>query len=339
MSAGKYVAPNYTTQSGTVYPLGIDKAAEIMRRLAAMFNPSAQDTPNMTVLVDAGSLYKGKNLTEVAAQNTAVITAPVTDPRIDRVQLDPNTGAISIVAGVEAASPIPTDYDFGFLPICQILLSPSTTQITDSLITDERQLLMVPIRVFVWDLLDDADATTFMTTLRDGLAVETAPAVDDEVFIRDTSATAVDRITLQNLLKVINALTEDTTPDRGADFVTTYDASAALPKKVKLENLVNVKPLAKDHGTKSGAYTLQLDEADLHLVAFSAAATLTIASANTNDKATVVVKNGGNAITLAGIDNDSPTLTNAATSQDLLAIVKSFGKISVVGVVLNRPTV
>jgi hypothetical protein len=99
-----------------------------------------------------------------------------------------------------------------------------------------------------------------------------------------------------------------------------------------------VKPLVKDHGTKSANYTLQLDEAELHLVAFSAAATLTIASTLTNDKATVVIKNGGNAITLAGIDNDPPILTNAVSKQDFVGLVKSFGKISAVAVVINKST-
>lgn len=91
------------------------------------------------------------------------------------------------------------------------------------------------------------------------------------------------------------------------------------------------KPLAKDHGTKSAAYTLQLDEADFHVIAFSAAATLTIASAHPNDRATVAIKNNGFVVTVAGIDNNPPTLTAASGTQDILAIVKSFGKVSVVG--------
>lgn len=106
----------------------------------------------------------------------------------------------------------------------------------------------------------------------------------------------------------------------------------------RLNKPSSAKPRVKDHGTRAASYTLQLDEADLHLVAFSAVATLTIASVNTDDKATVVVKNGGNAITLAGIDVAAPTLTNAASTQDLLAIAKSFGKIIVTAAMLNVVT-
>src|SRR6185369_6575304 len=40
------------------------------------------------------------------------------------------------------------------------------------------------------------------------------------------------------LIDIVTGLTEDTTPDTAADFVVTYDTSAALLKKVKPENLV-----------------------------------------------------------------------------------------------------
>lgn len=69
------------------------------------------------------------------------------------------------------------------------------------------------------------------------LTAETAPAVADLVALYDATAAAHRKMTLQNLLKVINALTEDTTPDDSNDFVVTYDASAMLPKKVKLNNV------------------------------------------------------------------------------------------------------
>jgi hypothetical protein len=64
------------------------------------------------------------------------------------------------------------------------------------------------------------------------LSAETAPAPDDELLLYDLSATAADKITLVNLLKVINALTEDTAPSNTADFVVTYDVSAGAVKKV-----------------------------------------------------------------------------------------------------------
>jgi hypothetical protein len=50
--------------------------------------------------------------------------------------------------------------------------------------------------------------------------------------LSDTSASTVDKITLENMLKVVNALTEDTNPDLNADYLLSYDASAAAVKKV-----------------------------------------------------------------------------------------------------------
>ncbi len=68
------------------------------------------------------------------------------------------------------------------------------------------------------------------------LAAETAPATHDVLALYDTSA-ATTKITLADALKVVNALTEDTTPDAAADFVLTYDTSAAAVKKAKPANL------------------------------------------------------------------------------------------------------
>lgn len=69
------------------------------------------------------------------------------------------------------------------------------------------------------------------------LAVETDPQTGDIVAIRDTSAPGHRSMSLVNLLKVINALTEDATPDPDADFIPVYDASATTVKKVKVGNV------------------------------------------------------------------------------------------------------
>jgi hypothetical protein len=70
----------------------------------------------------------------------------------------------------------------------------------------------------------------------------TAPAIDDEFPIYDLSTTTNKKITLSDTLKVINLLTADATPDRAADYVVTYDASASGPKKVLLQNLPSTLP-------------------------------------------------------------------------------------------------
>lgn len=74
------------------------------------------------------------------------------------------------------------------------------------------------------------------TTLISGATAETAPAIDDLLLLSDTSAGTLDKITLENMLKVVNGLTEDTTPDLDSDFLLSYDASASGAKKVTPEH-------------------------------------------------------------------------------------------------------
>ena len=77
-------------------------------------------------------------LTEKVAQTTGTLTAPTTDPRIDRVVIDNTTGVVSVITGVEAASPVPPALTAGKLPVCQVALAVSQTQILNADITDER---------------------------------------------------------------------------------------------------------------------------------------------------------------------------------------------------------
>jgi hypothetical protein len=64
-----------------------------------------------------------------------------------------------------------------------------------------------------------------------GLDAETAPAIDDLIALYDTSESAVNKMTPENFMKVINLLTELTVPVVG-DFLDIYDTSATAPRKV-----------------------------------------------------------------------------------------------------------
>jgi microcystin-dependent protein len=105
-----------------------------------------------------------------------------------------------------------------------------TTDVLDSALTT----------AFTITLLDDADADAFVQTLVDGATAITSPAIGDTILLSDVSETPDDgrKITLENTLKVVNGLTEDTTPDFSADFVLSYDASAAAAKKIGLDTLL-----------------------------------------------------------------------------------------------------
>ena len=140
MTVAQFFQTNYTTQTGTAYPLAIDADWAVAARLVDNFAPHAQTTPNMTVALDAGHLFNGTTLTEVAAQSTGTIAAPVANPRIDRVVVDRVSGAVSVVTGTEAASPMPPAIPAGKAPVGQVLLQTTSTAVTDSMLTDERDL-------------------------------------------------------------------------------------------------------------------------------------------------------------------------------------------------------
>lgn len=108
------------------------------------FAPHEAAAPDMTVIIDAGRVFDGVTHTAKAQQITTTIIAPVTNPRIDRIAIDKATGNYAIIPGAEAASPTAPAYSANHYPVCQIALTTSTTQITNSLITDERALIQPP---------------------------------------------------------------------------------------------------------------------------------------------------------------------------------------------------
>lgn len=142
MAVGTFDQPNFETQFGTEYKTAIDNCFAALSRIGQMFAPHEQDTPDMTVRVDAGALLANVTLSEIAAQSTGVITAPAgSDHRIDRVVYDSLTGAVSVITGTPGALPRTAPaITTGKLPICQVALAHGMTVITNDLITDERVL-------------------------------------------------------------------------------------------------------------------------------------------------------------------------------------------------------
>ncbi|MFA4904481.1 MAG: hypothetical protein WC600_17240 [Desulfobaccales bacterium] len=140
--AGTPVQPNLETMGADplAYKQAIEGSIMAAARIAWGFAPHEQGTPNMTVRVEPGPVWMGGVLTEKAAQNSATITAPATNPQIYRVVKDVLTGVISVVAGEEAAAPVAPGIPVGKEPVCRVLLQASTTAITNDLITDERIL-------------------------------------------------------------------------------------------------------------------------------------------------------------------------------------------------------
>lgn len=71
---------------------------------------------------------------------------------------------------------------------------------------------------------------------------ESAQSTSDEIPVYSNADSANRKVTVANLLKNVNNLTEDTAPDSAADFVLSYDNSATAAKKVKLANLPSSLP-------------------------------------------------------------------------------------------------
>lgn len=98
------------------------------------------DTASMKVKVNSGWIQTVEKKWAIPMQESPVILAPVTDPRIDLIYVDDTTGAIGVVTGVEAATPSIPLYD-GKIVLAEIYLTTSTTSITNDLITDVRGII------------------------------------------------------------------------------------------------------------------------------------------------------------------------------------------------------
>jgi hypothetical protein len=134
MTVARRTAPDNTTQSGSVYKANIDAAFAVDARIGGWFAPhqtyAASPNPDLSVELDAGCLFVGGVLTEIAAQVVTGFTTPAASTqRIDRVVLDPVTGIAARVAGtvVPSGSPSasPPAITAGCLPICQVLMTSS----------------------------------------------------------------------------------------------------------------------------------------------------------------------------------------------------------------------
>jgi len=141
----KFVQSDYPTQSGSLYPANIDADIKVMARLAASYNPCAEDTPSaLKVVVQAGAMFVNGALVANASQTVTLAAAHATLPRIDRVVIDALTGVASKIDGTANASPVAPAILFNKLPVAQVLVSATMTVVANSTITDER--IPVPVR-------------------------------------------------------------------------------------------------------------------------------------------------------------------------------------------------
>lgn len=165
--------PVFTTQAATSYKTNIDAVAAVLQRVGLHFAPHEQTIPDMTVRIDAGHIPKAGTLaTEVAAQNTATITAPSTNPRKDIIYIDATTGIVGIATGTENASPVDPSLPQGKVAIARINITTSTAAIANSILDDIRTLLSsgsTPITEQFADSIDYTSGTSIQLTLNQSL--------------------------------------------------------------------------------------------------------------------------------------------------------------------------
>lgn len=87
------------------------------------------------------------------------------------------------------------------------------------------------------DAMAFSQVTVPATVSITGLTAETAPDTADLALIYDDSEAANNKVTLNNLWKVVNTFTAETAVDT-ADVVGLYDASAATSDKATVNNLL-----------------------------------------------------------------------------------------------------
>lgn len=138
MATAKYDVIDFAVDDPSTIKNKIANNSLITQRTGAAYQAYANSPAAMNVKIAAGAMLVAGALIENAIATSGTITAPSVNPRIDRVVLDIVTGLASIIAGVEAVSPVPPAIPNGKLPIAQIALATSTTVIGNSLITDER---------------------------------------------------------------------------------------------------------------------------------------------------------------------------------------------------------
>jgi len=240
MTLSTFLQPDNATQSGSAYKGAIDSAAAVSARLAAAFAPHQQTVADLTVAVDAGVIPTIAGIpTEVAATSTASLTAPTVNPRQDIIYIDAVSAAVGVATGAEAASPVDPAVPAGKIAIARINWTVAMAEITNADLDDLRYLTLTGLAAALASTGLKQSSGKLEVDIP-GLTSDSGPAVGSEIALN--MAGALRRMTLQDMLKVINALTEDGSPVSG-DFLISYDTSASAAKKVDVANLTGGKVL------------------------------------------------------------------------------------------------
>lgn len=322
MTQEKYTRPDGTTQDTSTYKANIDNGFEVFERgLGSHFQCHEQGTPNMTVRLEAGVVWTGPGsvATEVAAQDSGTITAPSSNPRIDRIVVTQTAGAIAVVSGAEAASPSAPAISGNHIPIAQIALTVGQTTIQNEDITDERPIafgLDTGGGSGISSVAADASPELGGNLDANGYNITSVGAISFGSALTSVTPASTDRIMLldasdSNNVKValfsefggggggLTSVAADTTPQLGGNldaqsFTISAVSTLAVTGNITVGGTVDGRDVATD-GTKLDGVEALADVTDeANVVAALDGATLTSVTPASTDRILLLDASDGN---------------------------------------------
>jgi hypothetical protein len=214
-----YTVSGGSGSTGTVTMLTAPTAAQTLVIVRDVAATQASDFVNNDIN-DAEVLEDALDrLTMLAQQNEAAISRSLRLADSDVTGADPElpTPAASKLIGWDSAGTALTNY--------------ASASIVDTIVPT----------AFMETVLDDQDGDAVIETLIDNMTAETAPAVGDLIPISDITANDGRKMTLENMLSVVNVLTETIVVDGEADYMPIYDASASAIRRTLVQRLTAFK--------------------------------------------------------------------------------------------------
>jgi hypothetical protein len=106
----------------------------------------AEDTPSMTVVITKGSAHVSSQPVRLFEDVEITFTAPVSDPRIDTIQID-QFGSVNAKLGAEDSSPTAPAVDADCLLLATVVHATAETNIKDA--DDSTNGYIVPAQVYL----------------------------------------------------------------------------------------------------------------------------------------------------------------------------------------------
>lgn len=138
------------TDSADVTIWSADPVAGTIDTTGDYFKPTESSPQAMTIELGSGTIFgiSAKTLTVVAAQTSALMLAPTTNPRNDIIYVDRITGVDGTATGTEAVSPTDPAIPNDKLPVARVRLTVGMTEIATSDIDDIREINLLGMPLF-----------------------------------------------------------------------------------------------------------------------------------------------------------------------------------------------